>query len=112
MTRTSTLRGVVAPTGTTAPFLQYAEQLYLGGGRQLADLIQEQRAPVCRREVSRPRPIGTGECALLVAEQLGLHQFGRQRTAIDSDEGALAARARLMDGTCHQFLSGSCLALQ
>ena len=112
MTRTSTARGVVAPTRTTAPLVQHAEQLHLCCGRQLPDLVEEQRSAVRRHEVTGPRAVGAGERPLLVAEQLRLDQLGRQRAAIDRDEGALPTRARTMDGAGHQFLAVSRLSLQ
>ena len=92
--------------------LQHSQQLHLSGGGQFPDLVQEQGAAVRRREVPGTRPVGAGERALLVAEQLRLHQLGRQRAAVDGDERTAAARARLVDGARHQLLAGSGLSFQ
>ena len=71
MTRTSTA-SVVAPTDALhLRALEHAQELGLQRQRQLADLVEEQRAAVGRLEVAPAcAAIGAGERALLVAEQL------------------------------------------
>ena len=54
--------------------LEDAQQLRLDRERQLADLVEEQRAAVGPLEAARPLAVGAGEGAALVAEQLGLEQ--------------------------------------
>ena len=73
--------------------LEHAQELGLGGGRQIADLVQKQRAAAGGFERPLPRGGGTGERAALVAEQLAFHQLVRQRRAIERDEWALGAGA-------------------
>ena len=51
-----------------------------------------------------------GEGAALVAEQFGLHQIRRQRTAIDGDERPLATRRQGMQRTRRHFLAATGLA--
>ena len=54
--------------------LEDAEQLHLERRRQVADLVEEQRAAIGGLEPARLRPERAGEGALLVAEQLGLDE--------------------------------------
>ena len=64
--------------------LEHPQQLGLQLERQVADLVEEQRAAVGQLEAARPsRRDGAGEGALLVAEQLALEQAGGQRGAVD-----------------------------
>ena len=87
--------------------LQHAQQLGLALQREIADLVEEQRAAVGRLETSlahfgRAR-VGAG----FGAEQLGLHQILRQRADVDLDERTAAhARVRLDDRRQH-FLAGA-----
>ena len=78
ITRNSMPIGLVAPTRTTSPSLQGPKQLHLRRCGQLADLVEEQRAAAGRLEVPLASPVGTGECALLVAEQFRFHELGRE----------------------------------
>ena len=52
-----------------------------------------------------------GEGALHVAEQFRFEQFGRDRAAVDRDEGLGVARAGAVDGARQQFLAGARFAL-
>src|SRR5262249_4406840 len=63
--------------------LQDAEQLRLGVRRQLADLIEEDRAAM--RQLESAHAPGEGACkgTLLVAEQLALHEPCRKSGAVD-----------------------------
>ncbi len=67
-------------------FLQRAQQLDLGVERQLADLVEEQRAAVGLLELADALVDGAGERALLVAEQDALDQVLGDRAAVDDDE--------------------------
>ena len=80
------------------------EELGLEGRRQLRELIQIDRAPVRRLELSVLPPVGTGEGAPLVPEELGLEQAQRDRSAVDLDERTTTARRGGMDGSGHQIL--------
>jgi len=53
---------------------------------------------------------GAGERASLVAEHFAFEQPGGDGGAIQLDEGALAARAQIMDCPRQQFLAGAGLA--
>src|SRR5690606_31742566 len=90
--------------------LQRAQQLGLRGGRQLADLVQEQRAAPRALERALPLPVRTRERAALVAEQLALDQVLRQRRAVQRDEGLLGLRAQRVQVPRDQLLARAALA--
>src|SRR2546423_1853450 len=73
--------------------LEHAQQLRLQLERQLADLVEEQRAAARALERAGAPAIGAGERALLVAEELALDQRRRQRCAVDREERARRAVA-------------------
>ncbi len=79
-------------------FLEHAEELALHGRRQLADLVEEQRAAGGQLEAPAPQPVRAGEGAALVAEQLRLEEGLRERRAVHRDERA-RRRARSPDGS-------------
>ena len=60
----------------------------------------------------RPRLSADGarKAALLVAEQLALHEFGRNGAAVDRYERAFAPGARRVNQLRNQFLAGAGLA--
>jgi hypothetical protein len=62
------------------------QQLGLQVHRQLADLVEEDRAPRGGFERAGTRPVRARERALLVTEQLGLDQGGAHRRAVDHHE--------------------------
>ena len=68
----------VPPTRSKLLLLEHAQQLGLQRERQLADLVEEQRAAVRQLEASRLARGRAGEGALLVAEQLALEQRARE----------------------------------
>jgi hypothetical protein len=57
--------------------LQHAQQLGLEGRRDVADLVEEQRAAVRHLEAALAVAHGAGEGALLVAEEFALQQRSR-----------------------------------
>ena len=78
--------------------LEDAQQLDLERQRQLADLVEEERAAVGLDEEAAPRAVGAGEGALGVPEELALEQRLGNRAAVHRDEGLAAAR-RLRRGS-------------
>ena len=77
--------------------LERAEQLDLHLGRQLADLVEEERAAVGLAEFPGMLVGGAGEGALLVAEEDALDEVVGDGAAVDRDEG-LRARGRRRPG--------------
>src|SRR5262245_4110368 len=86
-------------------FLQHAEELRLQLERDLAHLVQEERATVSQLEPSDPLRDRAGERPPLVAEQLALEQAPGDGGAVDLDERPVAAPAGIVDGAGSQFLS-------
>ena len=107
MTRTSTARGARLADALELPLLQHAQQLALQLERDLADLVEKQRAAVGQFEPADAVAQRAGEGALDVAEELALEQFARDRRAVDPDQRPVAAAARLVDGARDQFLAGA-----
>jgi hypothetical protein len=70
--------------------LQRAQQLGLRLRPQVADLVQEERAPAGQLEAAAPPLRRAGEGAPLVAEQLRLHQVARDGRAVEPHEGPAA----------------------
>src|SRR5690606_4940610 len=92
------------------PILEHTQQLGLRGGRQLADLVEKQRAVARALERALAGAIGAGERALLVAEQLGLDQVLGQRRAVDRDERLVRDGRQRVQVARDQLLAGPALA--
>ena len=90
--------------------LEHAQELGLQRDRQVADLVEEQRAAVRRGERALAIAGGAGERALDVAEQVALDQRLGRRAAVEHDERAVLARRRVVDAARHQLLAGAALA--
>ncbi len=101
-------RGAVTDAADLA-LLKRAEQLHLQLRRQLADLVEEERAAVRLLEQAGPVGVRAGEGALDVPEQLRLQQVLRDRAAVDRHESLRLARARGVDQASDQFLARTAL---
>ncbi len=85
--------------------LQDTQQLRLSFQRQVADLIEKQRAAVGGFEASLARLRGAGERAGLGAEQFRFHQILGQGTHVHLDERAAADRRIRLDDRGDDFLA-------
>src|SRR5437764_909463 len=92
--------------------LEQAQDLGLQRQRQLADLVDEERAAVGRLALAARARLGAGVGAALVAEELVLHQRRRNGRAVELDERPFAARAGEVDGARDQPLAGAAPAPQ
>ena len=92
------LHRLAAADGFHHAFLQRAQQLHLGGQRQFADFVEEQRAAGGLDEFAHVAFGGAGKRALLMPEQDRFHEIIRDRAAIDRDKGFGLALAAAMDG--------------
>ena len=90
--------------------LQHAQELRLELERQLADLVEEERAAIGQLEAAGLRRVRAGEGAALVAEQLALDQRRRQRGAVDDDERPVAPAALAVERAREQLLARARLA--
>ena len=102
---------VSTPEATNLPLFERTQKLSLKLDWKLTNLVDEKRAAVGFFEETQVSCIGTGECALLVPEDLAFEEGGRYRATIERDEGALGARTVLVKRTRDELFSGSGLAL-
>ena len=110
ITRTSIGIGLLAPTGTTCALLERGQQLGLEVERQIADLVEEQGAPVGGLEAADPLAGGAGERALDVTEQLGFEQGLARRAEVDRDHRLVGAARQAVDFARDDLLAGAVLA--
>ena len=103
---------VAAADALDHALLQEAQQLGLQRERQVADLVEEQRAAVGRLDLADRLPCRAGERALLVAEQLALEQVLGNRGAVDRDEALAAPRRQVVQRAREQLLAGAAFAQQ
>ena len=73
--------------------------------RQVGHFVQEQCPAIGRLKKAVAIAFGAGERALLVAEELALHQILGNRSAVDGDERQLGARSLEMDHPRRQLLA-------
>src|SRR6185295_2133882 len=79
-------------------------------GRELADLVEEERPAVGLLEEAAPPRRGAGEGAGLVTEELAReHALGEDAAAL-GDEGPARAIAAVVDRAGHELLAGPRLA--
>ena len=85
------------PTRSNVRSPQEPEQFDLGGGIDLANLIQKQRPTLGLLEPPDPPFVRAGERPLLVAEQFALQQRGGKPGAMDGHQRLLGPRAQVVD---------------
>src|SRR6185369_17088378 len=86
-------------------FLQYAQQLRLQLGRDVAYLVQKQRTFVSHFEAPDLLRDGSGEGALLMPEQFAFQQIHWNRRAAQLDKGTPAALTSVVNGMCDELFS-------
>ncbi len=91
--------------------LQDAQQLCLGHGVHLADLVKKHRAALGLLELTHAPGRGAGEGASLMPEQLALYERLGDRRTIHRDERAFASGAVDVDGPSDELLAGAAFAL-
>jgi multidrug efflux pump subunit AcrA (membrane-fusion protein) len=85
--------GAVVADGGDLAGLEHAQQLRLALERQLADLVEKERALVGLDEGAGAVGHRAGEGALLVAHERARQQLSRRRRAVETDEAAGGAGA-------------------
>jgi hypothetical protein len=83
----------------------------LDGFGQEADLVQEERAPVCGLKEAGLSPAGIRKRAPLKAEQLGFQQRLRDRRTVDVHKWAALPGPHPMDEPGYEPLAGAGFAL-
>src|SRR4029453_9126065 len=86
------------------------EELGLERERELADLVEEDRAVLGRFEETHALRGRVGERSLLVSEELRLEELARDRGAVDLEERPVRARALAMDGARGELPADAALA--
>ncbi len=92
--------------------LQDPQQLDLDIGRQVADLVEEDRRVIGQFEASDLSCERTSKRALLPAEQLALHQRAWNRRAVDPHHDPATPRAQFMNLRGDELLARAGLAEQ
>src|SRR5439155_23636286 len=92
-------------------FLEHAEEPALHRGARVADLVQEQGAPVREFEETGPVGVGAGEGALRMPEELTLDQGIGDRGEVVGKERTLGAGTLAMERPRDQLLPRSRLAV-
>ena len=102
---------VVAAEAAHLLLLDRAQELRLERHVEVAYFVDEKRAAVGLLEETAPRRQRAGERAALVPEELRVEQGGRHRGAVEHDERAVLAIARLVERLGEHFLPRSGLPL-
>src|SRR5581483_7650768 len=100
----------IAPDALELPLLQDPQQLHLDDRRDLADLIEEERALMRELEPAAPLLHGAGERAFFMTEKLSLKQRLWQSRTADLDERVVAPRAAPVYGIRDELLAGAAFA--
>src|SRR5688572_28392747 len=102
--------GAVTSKRLDGALLQHAQQLGLHAEGNLAHLVEQQRATVCRLEAPFSALRRAREGAALVPEQLCLYQRLWERRAVDCHERAAGAPARLVHRAVDDLFARPALA--
>src|SRR5690606_36300990 len=86
-------------------------QLRLEVEVELADLVEEEGPAVGLLELADVAGVRAGEGAVLVPEELALHELARDRGAVDDDERPALPVRVVVDGAGDELLAGPALAL-
>ena len=91
--------------------LQRAQKLGLYAARDLADLVEKERAAVRHAKQTGRRPDRTRECPALMPKEFTFDDGLGQGAAVHRHKRAACASTRGMDRPCDQFLAGPALTL-
>ena len=106
------LNVVHATHATERAFLQDPQQFGLHHQIQITDLVQKHRPSLGLFEEAQLPLVGAGECATLVAEELALEQFPRDRRAVDTNKGACSSDSIVVQDARDEFFPCAGLALK
>ena len=90
--------------------LQHTQQAGLQVERHLGDFIEQQRSAAGALENTLARAHGASETAALVAKEFRFDERGRNRRAVDRDEGFVGPRTHRVHRLGHQLLAAATLA--
>ena len=106
------LHGSAAAQSLEGAILQHPQQFGLQLERELADLVEKQRAAIGDLEPSALPGHRARVRTLLATEQLAFDQRPGQRRAIDTDQQPIPSLAALMHGFREELLARARLAVQ
>ena len=109
--RISTFTVRVLPSRSNSRSCRTRSSLGCNSERDVADLVQKQRALVGQFEPPDLLADGAGERAPLMAEQFALDQACRDGGAVHLHKCALAPPAQIVDGARDQLLAGAAFTL-
>jgi len=105
------LRGAAAASETLdLLLLQCPEELGLQLQRQVADLVEKQRAPIRSLEATHALCDGAGKCAPLITKELTLQQPGGERGAIHGHERLPPPWPSIVNGSRDELFTRSGLS--
>ena len=108
--RTSTLIGRSPPTREKVP-VSRTRRSFTCSSKGISPISSRKSVPPsARSKCPRWTPVGAGEAAALVAEELALDEVGGDRAAVDRDHRPRAAPAERVHGLGDQLLAGAALA--
>ena len=93
-----------------AALLQQPQELGLQGQRQVADFVEEERAPFGRRDLADRVADRAGKGPQHVAEQFAFQQLGGKAGAVHRDEGTVGPLAAGVDRAGQHALARAALA--
>src|ERR1019366_7278666 len=98
------------PKAAEFTVLEHAEQLGLGGGGHLTNLVEQQCPFFSQFETSGASLNGSSERSFFVAEDLALDQRLRDGGAVDCNKWLVSAGTQVVQAARNQFLAGTALA--
>ena len=99
-----------APDPLELALLQHPQERNLGLGRQIPDLVEEERPPFRLFEAAQMPLERARERPLLMTEQLRGDQRRRDRGAVDIDEALRGSSGPFVDGARDDLLARPCLS--
>src|ERR1041384_4211662 len=85
--------------------LQEAQQFWLQSQRQIADLVEKERAAFSRANQSFVIRVRARECAFAMTEEQTLDQIGRRGRAVERNELRVRPPTQTMNGARDQFFT-------
>ena len=92
------------------PLLKKPQQLGLQFLRDIADLVEKNRAAMGQFYLTGLTPVRAGKRPLFMAEQFALQEFLRQTHRVDSDKGPIFSFTPVVNGPSKDFFAGSAFA--
>src|SRR5262245_20188770 len=89
------------------PFLQKPQELGLKFQRDIADLVEKDRAAMGQFDLARLATVCAGKRALFMAEQFALQELFRQTHGVNSDKGSIPSFTPVVNGASEDLFAGA-----